>query len=147
MPSSSNKSLSRTPFYFTSRYRSRHLPATAPIRSFSQEHEAHQVEDLNAHDLLPAELRQLKQDLAFYNNIGRLVTFNRVIKDWVTWDRCVYILNPYYIPSCLYLPPIGHVVLSKPDLEPSPPSQLVDFTMFPTSLPLCALMPSIIGAP
>ena len=37
------------------------------------------------HDLLPVELHKLKEDLRFYSNIGHLVTFNNVIKDWVVW--------------------------------------------------------------
>jgi hypothetical protein len=89
MPAS-NKSLPRAPFYFTSRYRSRHAPATT-VRSSEEELQANQAEDLHAQDLLPVELRKLKQDLDLYNNIGRLVTFNKVIKDWVAWDRFVHI--------------------------------------------------------
>ena len=79
---SSCKSIpSHIPFYFATHYRSRHAPP-AP-RSTSQELEAQQTEDLNAHDLLPAELRKLKQDLKLYNNLGCMVTFNTIIKDWV----------------------------------------------------------------
>jgi hypothetical protein len=78
---------SHIPFYFATHYRSRHAPP-AP-RSTSQELEAQQTEDLNAHDLLPAELRKLKQDLKLYNNLGCMVTFNMIIKDWVVWNGYV----------------------------------------------------------
>ena len=95
MPSSSSKSLPCAPFYITSRYRSRHAPTIA--HSSSQELEAHQADDLQACDLLPAELRKLKQDLELYNSIGRLLTFDKIIKDWVVWDRYVLVLGAYHI--------------------------------------------------
>jgi hypothetical protein len=63
------------------------------MRSASQELEAQQTEDLNAHDLLPAQFRKLKEDLEFYNDIGRVVTFSTVLKGWVFWDRYAYILD------------------------------------------------------
>jgi hypothetical protein len=62
-----------------------------------EELEAQQAEDLQAHDLLPADLRKLKQDLDFYNSIGRLVTFNKIIKDWVVWDRYGLVSDAYII--------------------------------------------------
>jgi ribosomal protein S12 methylthiotransferase accessory factor YcaO len=93
---------SRIPFYFAARSQSRHATftvgsgahhAAAAVRSVSQEREAEQAEDLHAHDLLPAALRQLEQDLDLYNNIGRLVTFNKLIRDWVPWNRHVSVLR------------------------------------------------------
>lgn len=84
----SQKSLPRRiPFYFAARTRPCHTPT---IRSASQELEAQQTEDLNAHDLLPAQLRKLKQDLELYNNLGQMVTFCTVLKDWVFWNRYVH---------------------------------------------------------
>jgi hypothetical protein len=86
--SPTRKSLpSRIPFYFSARSRTYRTPSVT--RSASQELQAEQAEDLRAHDLLPADLRKLKQDLELYNNIGRIVTFNKTLKDWVVWDRYI----------------------------------------------------------
>jgi hypothetical protein len=82
MPPMQKSQLSRIPFYFAARRRN-----AAPPRSFSQELEAQQETDLRAEDLKPAELRKLNRDLELYNAMGRLVTFDKVIKDWVTWNR------------------------------------------------------------
>jgi hypothetical protein len=74
---------SRLPLYFA--VRRRHEPT--PPRSLSEELVAEQETDLRAEDLKPAELRKLRQDLDLFNATGRIVTFNKVLKDWVTWIR------------------------------------------------------------
>jgi hypothetical protein len=74
--------LSRIPFYFAARRRN-----ATPPRSVSEELQAQQETDLRAEDIKPAELRKLKQDLELYNAVGRLVTFDKILKDWVTWNR------------------------------------------------------------
>ena len=76
---------SRIPFYFTARHRDR-----TPPRSASEELEAQQGLDMHAEDHKPAELRKLKQDLDLYNATGRIVTFDKILRDWVTWDRYVF---------------------------------------------------------
>ena len=73
------------PFYFAVR----HHDCTPP-RSVSEELQAQQDLDLRAEDLKPAELRKLKQDLDLYNATGRIVTFDRILRDWVTWNRYVF---------------------------------------------------------
>ena len=75
----------RIPFYFAARRRDR-----TPPRSVSEELQAQQDLDLRAEDLKPAELRKLKQDLDLYNATGRIVTFDRILRDWVTWNRYVF---------------------------------------------------------
>ena len=82
MPPMQKSHLSRIPFYFTARHRN-----VAPPWSFSQELEAQQETDLCAEDLKLVELHKLNRDLELYNAMGRLVTFDKVIKDWVTWNR------------------------------------------------------------
>lgn len=59
--------------------------------------EVHQEDDLWAHDLLPVELHKLKQYLDHYNSICHLITFNKIIKDWVVWDRYVLVSDTYLI--------------------------------------------------
>lgn len=145
-PSSSGKSLPRAPFYITARYRSRHAPSNV-ARSSSEELEALQAEDLQAHDLLPADLRKLKRDLDFYNSIGRLVTFNKIIKDWVVWDRYGSCFRCLYYLGALHFCPIGLAVLSKLGLLSLPLSQLADFIMFQTLFHPSALTRTTVGAP
>ena len=88
MPSVGKFQSSCIPFYFNACARSCHNPSLT-THSPSQQLDAEQTEDLRAQDLLPADLCRLKRDLELYNNIGHIVTFNRTIKDWVVWDRCV----------------------------------------------------------
>jgi hypothetical protein len=116
MPSMRKSQSSRIPFYFNARIqaRSRHNPSLT-THSPSQQLDTEQTEDLRAQDLLPADLRGLKRDLELYNDIGRIVTFNRTIKDWVVWDRCVlFFLTPGNISYALLLGLAAH---SKPNLE------------------------------
>jgi len=74
------------PYYFAARNRQ----VGTPPRSLSEEHAAQQEADLRAEDLKPAELRKLKQELELNNLTGRMVTFDRVLKSWVTWYRYVF---------------------------------------------------------
>src|ERR1700729_3434971 len=85
MSSPQKSQTSRIPFYFAARCRNRTPPLSA-----AEEREAQQDLDLHAEDLKPAELRKLKQDLDLYNATGRIVTFDKVLRDWVTWDRYVF---------------------------------------------------------
>jgi len=135
-----HKSLPRhSPFYFTARDQSRR--ASGPIRSASEDLEAQHIEDLKAHDLLPAEFRKLKQDLELYNNIGHMVTFDRIIKDWVVWTRYLSLASSC---SCsLHTSLIGLVVLSKQNPESSRQLLQVVFRTFLASFYHSAHMPTI----
>ena len=91
---------SRIPAYFAAcrngkRNHSRN--STPPPRSLSEDLEAQQEIDLRAEDLKPAKLRRLQQELNLYNATGHIVTFDKVLNDWVTWDRFV-------------LPPLNHLI-------------------------------------
>jgi tRNA A37 N6-isopentenylltransferase MiaA len=85
MSSPQKSNPSRIPFYFAARRRDR-----TPPRSDSEALEAQQNVDLHAEDLKPAELRRLKRDLELFNATGRIVTFDKVLKDWTTWNRYVF---------------------------------------------------------
>jgi hypothetical protein len=74
------------PYYFAA---CNHKVAT-PSRSHSKELATQQEADLHAEDLKPAELQKLKQELELNNLTGRMVTFDRVLKSWVTWYRYVF---------------------------------------------------------
>jgi hypothetical protein len=128
---------SRVPFYFTARRRDR-----TPPRSASEELEAQQALDLRAEDLKPAKLRKLKRDLDLYNAIGRIITFDKVLRDWVTWNRYVYkFFDVFNILTSL----IDLAVSLKQSLGSLYLSPQVVFSMSPTSFHHSALMPIILG--
>jgi hypothetical protein len=74
---------SHIPNYFAARL---HRAATPP-QFLSEQLQDQQETDLHAEDLKPAELRKLKQELDLYNAMGRIVTYNKILKDWATWSR------------------------------------------------------------
>lgn len=83
-PSSSRSLVRRSPYNLIARPRREPSPVMlTPL----QEQEAQQEEDLRAEDLKPSEIRQLHKDLDFWNTVGRMVSYDRDLKDWVTWYR------------------------------------------------------------
>ena len=78
-----NRIASRVPIYFA--VRPRHV--VAPLRSPSEELSAQLEEDIRGYDLQPARLRELQRELELYNGMGRMVTYDKIIGDWVSWNR------------------------------------------------------------
>ena len=135
--SSPQKSQSRIPFYFAARRRNR-----TPPRSALEELEAQQDLDLRAEDLKPAELRKLKRDLDLYNATGRIVTFDKVLRDWVTWNRYVRKFFEIFniLTSLIDLTVSLNLSLESPYLL-----LRVVFSESPTSFRRSALMPITLG--
>ena len=58
--------------------------------SISEELQSQQDLEFHAEDLKTAELHKLKQDLNLYNATGHIVTFDRIVRDWVAWNKYVF---------------------------------------------------------
>ena len=67
--------------------------------SLFEDLKAQQEIDLCAEDLKPAKLHRLQQELDLYNATGRIVTFNKVLNNWVTWDTVGLYFPPATIES------------------------------------------------
>ena len=118
------------PFYFATRWRDR-----TPPQSTLEELEAQQDLDLHAEDLKPAKLCKLKRDLDLYNATGHIVTFDKVLRDWVTWNR--YVHKIFNILTSL----IDLTISLKPSLESPYLLLRVVFSESPTLFHRSALMP------
>ena len=75
--------------YFAVCHNHNHSRNSISPRSCSEDLKAQKEIDLHAEDLKPAKLHRLQQELNLYNATGHIVTFNKVLNDWVTWDRFV----------------------------------------------------------
>jgi hypothetical protein len=93
-----NKRQYHIPFYFHSRLRPGHrsvsLSQLASSTLPQQTLQCNQLDlDIASHDLPLACLWELREDLEINNILGRMVTFDVALRNWVSWDR--YVLCPF----------------------------------------------------